>query len=493
MIPPQNKIFVKVEDDIKVCVPNSLHLITPYVLLEQEDWFEDEMHFVRNFCQKGMTVLDIGANYGLYSLAMAKHVGEKGKVFSFEPSSTTVSYLAESISRNNIENILFVQAALSDSSGEAKLLLNDNSELNAIVDHTDNQHNYETVSLLTLDECAVKFAWNDVSFIKMDAEGQEPNIIKGGQKFFTNQSPLIMFELKHGDEVNVTLINDFLNYGYKTFRLIPGLNVLVPFDMNEQCDPFQLNLFCCKDDRVALLAQQGILVEPDILEKTEMSSGEIDLRGFLSQYPYAKQMEDVWFSSDIFEIMPGREDYLEAMHLYAYAHNGKNSGAMSYMALKKSLELLSASLDVYSSFPRLLTLARISWELGSRNLAVRALSILKEMYGRQQVEVFEPFLCPTPIFDEVDPGESFFEWCYSSILIQLEKLKSFSSYYSPESSLALVQEILKGTFYTVEMERRLGLIKMRLGQKDKDSHFDSLLEDSSDNKNADFWRKSVRH
>ena len=61
-------ITAELVDGTKVVVPDSLDLITPYVLLEQGDWFEDEIKFLRGVVQPGATVVDIGANYGVYAL-----------------------------------------------------------------------------------------------------------------------------------------------------------------------------------------------------------------------------------------------------------------------------------------------------------------------------------------------------------------------------------------------------------------------------------------
>ena len=49
--------------------------ITPYVLAEQRDWFEDEIDFVRAALVRGDRAVDIGANHGVYALAIAQRVG----------------------------------------------------------------------------------------------------------------------------------------------------------------------------------------------------------------------------------------------------------------------------------------------------------------------------------------------------------------------------------------------------------------------------------
>ena len=46
----------------------------------------NELAFVERFVRSGMTVLDVGAHHGLYTLLASKKVGPTGKVFAFEPS-----------------------------------------------------------------------------------------------------------------------------------------------------------------------------------------------------------------------------------------------------------------------------------------------------------------------------------------------------------------------------------------------------------------------
>ena len=46
-------MLIRIAGDVSICVPDTIDLLTPYVLLEQEDWFEDEMGFVRRLLQPG--------------------------------------------------------------------------------------------------------------------------------------------------------------------------------------------------------------------------------------------------------------------------------------------------------------------------------------------------------------------------------------------------------------------------------------------------------
>ncbi|HKJ82801.1 MAG TPA: FkbM family methyltransferase, partial [Mariprofundaceae bacterium] len=100
-------------DGVRVVVPDSLNLITPYVLMEQNDWFEDEIKFLRRLLQPGQKVIDIGANYGVYTLSMAQTVGATGEVWAFEPASSTAELLAKGIEANGFSHVVLEQSALS--------------------------------------------------------------------------------------------------------------------------------------------------------------------------------------------------------------------------------------------------------------------------------------------------------------------------------------------------------------------------------------------
>ncbi len=108
-------------DGVRIVVPDSLDLITPYVLREQHDYFEDELPFVRGLLRPGQNVIDIGANYGVYTLPMAQKVGASGHVWAFEPASSTAQFLAQGIAANGFEHVTLVQKAVSSAAGSGQL------------------------------------------------------------------------------------------------------------------------------------------------------------------------------------------------------------------------------------------------------------------------------------------------------------------------------------------------------------------------------------
>ena len=116
----------------RVVMPDSAQLLTPYVLYEQQDWFEYEIRFLRRLLEPGQQAIDVGANYGVYSLSIAKAVGPSGRVWAFEPASSTAAFLEQRIAANNFTQVVLERSALSRECGTAQLTLNENSELNAL-------------------------------------------------------------------------------------------------------------------------------------------------------------------------------------------------------------------------------------------------------------------------------------------------------------------------------------------------------------------------
>src|SRR5262249_52146995 len=111
----------------------------------------------------------------------------------------------------------------------------------------------------TIDvECNSR-AWGRIDFIKIDAEGGELAILRGGDVFFAAQSPLVMFERIGADGGNEGVQSTLQGCGYSLFKLIgPDLSV-VPIGPDEAGGGFDLSLFACKPDRAEALSAAGRL------------------------------------------------------------------------------------------------------------------------------------------------------------------------------------------------------------------------------------------
>lgn len=448
---------VRIENDVLVVVPDDLNLMTPYVLEEQQDWFEDEIKFVRQLIKPGMQIIDIGANYGCYALTMAKLTGAEGRLWAFEPCSSTADHLQQSIDANGLDHIELIRAALSNRQGEATLSTQDNAELNSLSNDIGGTGS-ETVPLYRLDDCIRNYGWKDIDFLKLDAEGEEIRILEGGEKFFQTFSPLVMFELKHGDQINEGLIQAFRDMGYEPYKFIPGLMMLAPFDMQEEPDPFQLNLFCCKPDRARKLQESGLLTTGEG-ESELIFSREDALVEYLKPYPYAAPLLSHWIDSE--SELPGGEAYITALNAYATAQTLRGS-LESYHWLQAAFIQMISALGEHANLPRLLTLARIATDLGRREAAMQALNQFVDVLNREQTfEPVEPFLAASEHAANIDPAGELANWCFGQALAERERLQAFSSYFTGADSKSVLNIIENLNYDDAEMGRRRELINRR--------------------------------
>lgn len=465
---------IEIKGGVIVHVPADISLMTPYILLEQEDWFEDEIKFIRTYLQPGMRVVDIGVNYGTYFLTAAKKVGEAGKVWGFEPSSQCCEFVEKSILKNGFQNTVLIKAGLSDRVGSAFLSTGANTELNTVADSLGENQEGESIELLTLDHCMNDLDLKEIDFMKIDAEGEESNIIQGGGNFFRENSPLVMFELKHGDSVNEKLISEFVDIGYKTYRLVPGLNCLVLFDSNDPIDGYQLNLFCCKQEKAEQLHQEGVLVDESILGDSDQVTDGLWIK-YLSQYPYIKTMSKLF--GDAFDRSSSEEfsDYYHALDLYALAHTNRNDINNNYKALVDCKRILE-NLNVTS--PNLsiaLTLVRVATELGYRVRAVEILGkIIKLMQSGGELNFPIPFLSPISLLDNYQDQNKFEKWTQASIFVSHQLLAAFSSYYMQPENIGSLLYINNIGIDVPEVRKRIFLTTGRFNYSNANSYLGSV-------------------
>lgn len=460
-------------DGARIVVPDSLNLITPYVLLEQQDWFEDEIKFVRRLLKPGQKVIDIGANYGVYTLSMAQAVGAAGRVWAFEPASSTAKLLAEGIKSNDFSHVVLEQSALSSVCGTAQLSLNEDSELNALARGKSSAGTSETVPLVTLDQCLERYDWQDIAFMKIDAEGEEANILKGGERFFAEQSPLVQYEIKSGEGLSLKLVQDFAELGYASYRLVPGLGVLIPFDAESPPDAYLLNLFCCKPDRCKKLAGDGLLIDPSAYSAAtadpksksvpgvaNKSGNAYGWRDTIAKLPYGIQLASVWEQR---MVAGGNVELDEALTFYAISRNVSLSAGERFAALEASFKLFNLLCNREPSYLRLASMARVARDYGDRGLAVNALQQLSNTILRsKQVSLTEPFLAPSERFDLLAPTrENIGSWVLAGVLEAVELLGAFSSFYPGLLSRQRLEMIQALGFGDAQMKRRLDLLRKR--------------------------------
>jgi FkbM family methyltransferase len=143
-------------------------------------------------------VIDAGANFGHYALVAAKFVGSAGKVIAFEPNTETFELLLSNIAMLAHQNVIAVQAGLSDCNGEMSLSI-DSSNPGGHSFTKDNVHETggdEITPVYSLD----KYLSNNqftlpVSIIKIDVQGFEVKVIRGAIQTIQRDHPVVFCEV----------------------------------------------------------------------------------------------------------------------------------------------------------------------------------------------------------------------------------------------------------------------------------------------------------
>jgi len=200
-----------------------------------EIWEKESLNIFYNLVNKNenVNIVDIGANVGLYSL-YAKYL-PKSQFYSFEPYKFTYDILNDNIKLNDITNVKTYNLGIADKKG--KTILNvclTHDGLNTMGNNPLRFNNITPieVEIDTLDN--IFFNNNiKVDFIKIDTEGYEYFILKGGEQTIKTYKPIIQLEF---NETNMRqcnlypkeLYNYIMELGYKVYNLTNEELIIVP-------------------------------------------------------------------------------------------------------------------------------------------------------------------------------------------------------------------------------------------------------------------------
>lgn len=169
-----------------------------------EGSFESTMQdYLIRCLRPGMRVLDIGANVGVYTTQFARAVGESGHVYAFEPAPQTAARLRANISLNQLANVTVVTKALADREGTAEFHLFPDGEdvynsLGAAWRPKEGIRATQVIEVetITLDAFARQEGLSSVDLVKLDVEGAEEAVIRGGTSLLrASPQALVVVEL----------------------------------------------------------------------------------------------------------------------------------------------------------------------------------------------------------------------------------------------------------------------------------------------------------
>lgn len=156
-------------------------------------WYE---HSVTAWCHRlirpGMVVVDIGAHIGYYTWLFSKLTGHTGKIVAYEASPENFSNLVHNIKMKRLKNVYPIQAAVCDRSRSVDLFVSPGHSNHSLIKGYTTHDAVIEVAGTNLDNSLASIGISHVDFIKIDAEGAEPNILRGMSRILENSPSLIM-------------------------------------------------------------------------------------------------------------------------------------------------------------------------------------------------------------------------------------------------------------------------------------------------------------
>jgi FkbM family methyltransferase len=145
-----------------------------------------------SFLSAGMTVVDLGANIGYYTLLASRLVGAEGRVYAFEPDLEAYTYLERNVSLNQCTNVAAVHKAASNHIGSLSFIRPGPER--GFVSTLGPQA--ISIDAVTLDAFFSGLAWPAVHLVKIDIEGSEEQALLGMQELVQRNPTLrIIIEL----------------------------------------------------------------------------------------------------------------------------------------------------------------------------------------------------------------------------------------------------------------------------------------------------------
>lgn len=225
--------------------------IAPIETLNFDYYEKNDSNMIIALAKGCDNIFDIGANFGWYSLLLAK-IYPGSRLFAFEPVSLTFEHLKNNIALNGLDNIQLFKFGFSDSEKELNFFYYPEGSGNASIANLSDAKGVQSVSceVKRLDDFTEEKN-TCIDFIKCDVEGAELLVFKGGIKSIIKNKPIIFAELLrkwsakfdyHPNDV-ISLLR---NSGYRCFTAVPG--GLVDFEaMDDQT--VETNFFFLHEDK----------------------------------------------------------------------------------------------------------------------------------------------------------------------------------------------------------------------------------------------------
>lgn len=421
----RSNLLVHGKHDIVYSVPNSLEVMTTFVMLEQGEWFDEEVGFMQEYLVSGMRVLDVGAGFGAYALGAAAKVGRNGHVYAFEPVDIMRKHLDIGKVENGVVNLEVSGKALASITGKMGLVPGATPELTELAPEGND------IQVITLDSWW-DFAGNPVlDVVKIDVNGQALDVLKGAGRLLAETSPIVLIAAQKSDQKLEVMVEHLASLGYMFFDFVGGLGLLITIEDWGQRDAYAQNVVAAKTDRVDALKHAGWIHD----ENVEVSEPEVGYwKTYLSNCLWTTDLMDNWTQNALlkrYENYYRSIDYIcTAQKVITERKNPKFRSAAAVILLS-ALENIQREYNSGETSTSLkMSLIRILVMIGQRSEAVVVMHQLMQQteMGRKIILDETPFLLPYHEMESVGINTDYSKWFLVRMIESWLKVKNLTGY-----------------------------------------------------------------
>jgi len=232
-----------------------------------------ELQYALRSMPAGGVMLDVGANYGYYCIALAARLRQHCTIHAFEPNGPTFARLRRNLELNQVKVVTVYQVGLSDHEGTAAIV--------EVPGHSGAAHLRpgQDVAVTSLDRFCAVTSLDRLDLIKIDAEGAELRILRGGGETLDRFRPVLLLELntptlerEHASPADVLALLRSLEY--RVYSITPKREIVSAANLPSPI----LNVLCLPRERDPGLPRASHDLAPWAWLARLMSSGRAPRR-----------------------------------------------------------------------------------------------------------------------------------------------------------------------------------------------------------------------
>lgn len=187
-------------------------------------WCDEEVAAILKILRGGDIVVEVGANVGAHSIAIAAAIGAEGRLYAFEPQRIVFQQLAATVALNGLPNVHCIQRAVGRERAVAAIPPVNYSVLGnfagvSLIEGRSSQVEFidgdaEDVEVVTIDSLNLPAC----RLIKIDAEGMDLDVIIGARSTIERFRPVIVTEWEPAGDGRITA-SKLLELNYRLYAL----------------------------------------------------------------------------------------------------------------------------------------------------------------------------------------------------------------------------------------------------------------------------------